>query len=43
MGLPFQFGHNSALIDGVGRDAAYIADRIKAMAQPRGETLEVTT
>jgi putative flavoprotein involved in K+ transport len=43
IGLPFQFGHNSALVDGVGRDAAYIADRIKAMAQPRGKTLEVTT
>lgn len=30
MGLPFQFGHNSALIDGVGRDADYIAARITA-------------
>jgi putative flavoprotein involved in K+ transport len=43
MGLPFQFGHNSALVDGVGRDAAYIADRIKAITRPRSEISEVTT
>jgi len=30
MGLPFQFGHNSALIDGVGRDAEYVVSRIAA-------------
>lgn len=28
VGLPFQFGASSALIDGVGRDADYIATRI---------------
>jgi putative flavoprotein involved in K+ transport len=28
MGLPFQFGHNSALIDGTGRDAEYVVNRI---------------
>ena len=30
IGLPFQFGHNSALIDGVGRDAEYVVSRIAA-------------
>ena len=28
VGLPFQFGANSALIDGVDRDAAYVTARI---------------
>jgi putative flavoprotein involved in K+ transport len=40
MGLPFQFGHNSALIDGVSRDADYVGDRIAA-ARPQPESLEV--
>jgi putative flavoprotein involved in K+ transport len=30
MGLPFQYGHNSALIDGADRDAEYIVARIAA-------------
>jgi putative flavoprotein involved in K+ transport len=40
VGLPFQFGLNSALIDGVGRDAEYIAQRIVASARARGELHE---
>jgi putative flavoprotein involved in K+ transport len=40
MGLPFQFGHNSALIDGVGRDADHIAARIAA-TRSRAELVEV--
>lgn len=35
VGLPFQFGLSSALIDGVGRDAEYIAQRIVASARAR--------
>lgn len=31
MGLPFQFGHNSALIDGVSRDADYVGTQIAAV------------
>jgi putative flavoprotein involved in K+ transport len=30
MGMPFQYGLTSAIIGGVGRDAAWIADRIAA-------------
>jgi putative flavoprotein involved in K+ transport len=40
MGLPFQFGHNSALIDGVGRDAEYVVSRI-AGTRPTAKPLEV--
>jgi putative flavoprotein involved in K+ transport len=40
MGLPFQFGHNSALIDGVGRDAQYIVGQIAA-TRPKAKPLEV--
>jgi putative flavoprotein involved in K+ transport len=40
IGLPFQFGHNSALIDGVGRDAEYIVGHIAA-APPKAKPLEV--
>ncbi|HEV2028046.1 MAG TPA: NAD(P)-binding domain-containing protein [Candidatus Dormibacteraeota bacterium] len=40
MGLPFQFGHNSALIDGVGRDAEYIVGHIAA-TRPKAKPLEV--
>jgi putative flavoprotein involved in K+ transport len=40
IGLPFQFGHNSALIDGVGRDAEYIVSRI-AGTRPKAKSMEV--
>lgn len=40
MGLPFQFGHNSALIDGVGRDAEYVVSRI-AGTRPKAKPMEV--
>jgi hypothetical protein len=40
MGLPFQFGHNSALIDGVGRDAEYVVNRI-AGPRPKAKPMEV--
>ncbi|MDQ6876280.1 MAG: NAD(P)/FAD-dependent oxidoreductase [Candidatus Dormibacteraeota bacterium] len=40
IGLPFQFGHNSALIDGVTRDADYVVTRIAA-ARPQAKSLEV--
>lgn len=30
LGIPFQYALTSGLIGGVGRDAAYIADRIAA-------------
>jgi putative flavoprotein involved in K+ transport len=40
VGLPFQFGLSSALIDGVGRDAEYIAERIVASTGARGELRE---
>lgn len=40
IGLPFQFGHNSALIDGVGRDAEYIVRRI-AGTRPKAKPMEV--
>jgi putative flavoprotein involved in K+ transport len=40
MGLPFQFGHNSALIDGVGRDAEYIVSRF-AGTRPKAKPMEV--
>jgi putative flavoprotein involved in K+ transport len=40
MGLPFQFGHNSALIDGVGRDAEYVVNRI-AGTRPKAKSTEV--
>jgi len=39
IGLPFQFGHNSALIDGVSRDADYLGTRIAA-ARPHAQSLE---
>ncbi|HTN11811.1 MAG TPA: hypothetical protein VL154_12665, partial [Acetobacteraceae bacterium] len=35
VGMPFQFALTSALIGGVGRDAAYIADRLHARADAR--------
>ncbi len=40
IGLPFQFGHNSALIDGVGRDAEYVVSRI-AGTRPKAKPMEV--
>jgi putative flavoprotein involved in K+ transport len=40
MGLPFQFGHNSALIDGVGRDAEYVVSRI-AETRTKAKPMEV--
>jgi putative flavoprotein involved in K+ transport len=40
IGLPFQFGHNSALIDGVSRDADHVVTRIAA-ARPQAKSLEV--
>jgi putative flavoprotein involved in K+ transport len=40
IGLPFQFGHNSALIDGVRRDADHVVTRIAA-ARPQAKSLEV--
>jgi putative flavoprotein involved in K+ transport len=40
MGLPFQFGHNSALIDGVQRDAEYVVARIAA-SRPQAKSPEV--
>jgi putative flavoprotein involved in K+ transport len=40
VGLPFQFGHNSALIDGVGRDAEYIVSRF-AGTRPQAKSVEV--
>ncbi|HEV2036276.1 MAG TPA: NAD(P)-binding domain-containing protein [Candidatus Dormibacteraeota bacterium] len=43
VGLPFQFGANSALIDGVDRDAAYVTARIATLARPRTKSLEVKT
>jgi putative flavoprotein involved in K+ transport len=39
VGLPFQFGLSSALIDGVGRDAEYIAQRIVAINQEKLRSL----
>src|SRR5713226_681258 len=43
MGLPFQFGHNSALIDGVDRDADHVAARIAAVARSQAQSLEEKT
>ena len=40
MGLPHQFAFNSALLNGVGRDAEYIAQKIVASARHRGEFQE---
>lgn len=40
IGLPFQFGHNSALIDGVTRDADHVVTLI-AEARPQAKSLEV--
>ena len=42
MGLPFMYGHNSALIDGAGRDAEYIVARIAA-ARSNTKPVEVQT
>jgi putative flavoprotein involved in K+ transport len=35
VGMPFQYALTSALIGGVGRDTAYIADQIASGAQRR--------
>lgn len=40
VGLPFQFGANSALVDGVGRDADFVAARIAA-ARTQTKPVEV--
>jgi putative flavoprotein involved in K+ transport len=37
VGLPFQRAFSSMLIGGVGRDAAYVADRIAARAKAEGQ------
>ncbi|GAC1472800.1 MAG: NAD(P)/FAD-dependent oxidoreductase [Candidatus Dormibacteraceae bacterium] len=40
VGLPFQFGASSALVDGVARDAEYIADRLTS-ARTQTKQVEV--